>query len=484
MNRTKILALIVTLLCIAFSSNIYAGNAKAGDGFVTCNLDGTATDKGQVFSKAAINVSNIDQSGNYIYKGVMVGTFKKGTAQWDLLTSNSIITNSLNIEVTNFGDITKYEYNEVYCIAYKIMYEMPFDDGVTVTTSWNALDGSYFTVKTLITPTIDTIEITGNRGFGEDATINATGTNISQAAYRIFYTKSVTVPLVADANNDEIPDGWLEPSPAIREDMDVINDKKISKVVAGTNLSNTEWTYVVFKVAVASSSGLWAWKFSPVYGLGGGGAGGGYGGYLNYVGHNQILKSNGQEVVVTAPDTPDPTYGPYNQYILDYMYGINKFANLDSLTYRLEFDVIDYQTIKDMKFIFDFNEYNERNVEIQPTYMRLVKRADNGPNKGKFVVLKDLVYTAQGVNRYTAALGNDNGGTPMIIANQAGRYAIEYGCLLKIKHDIDDTLITIRNTAEIRVCVGTGKYDELIEPDRPNNKFYIETKATRNVGYR
>lgn len=482
MKYIKVAVLVVTLLCILTANDVSAENAKLGDGHISCNLDGSTTDKGVPFSKANLNVTGIDTSGNYIYKGIMFGVFKKGETEWTLLLSNSILTDSASIEVTDFGNITTYEYNTVYSMGYKILYESIDGTGPIVSTDWNIIDGSYFKVVTIVLPTLDTVEINGTRTYGEDVTLNGTGTNIREAAYRIYYTTSITAPLVEDNDKDGNPDGWFQPTPEVRESMLVDGDTKISKTVSGDNLSDITWTYVTFKVAVASSTGIWVWKFTPPYSLGGSGAGGGGGGsYLNYVGHNQIIESNGKTIVLTAPDTPDPTYGPYDDYVMNNLFGINKSIDGDYLKYRLEFDVVNYEKIKDIKVLFYFNSYNERNVEIQPVYMKLVKRQPDG----SFAVLKDLVYTAQGVNRYVVALGNDNWGNPMIVANQGGRYAIEYRAILKVRADIEDTLVTITNEAQIRTCVGTGRYDEIIEPDRPSNKFYINTKVTRlNVIYR
>lgn len=144
MKRFLQTILFTSVLSIILSVNIYAANAE----FITCDENGAST--GTLFSKATITVSDIDMSGNYIYHGVDVAVFKKPTSgsEWATAFQKRIPTNSLKIQITDFGDESKYNDSEIYALAYRVLYTMiDSEEGSIIETEWKRIEGSYFRIK-------------------------------------------------------------------------------------------------------------------------------------------------------------------------------------------------------------------------------------------------------------------------------------------------------------------------------------------------
>ena len=146
---TKILALIVAvILCFQIYLPVHAANSAAGDSFVTCDENGSGVVSG--FEDATITISNLDTSGNFIYKGVDVGIFKKPASgtDWDTVFVKRIMTDSLKIKITDLGDMSQYESGQVYALGYKVLYQtLGSDENPIVADQWQKVDGSYFKIK-------------------------------------------------------------------------------------------------------------------------------------------------------------------------------------------------------------------------------------------------------------------------------------------------------------------------------------------------
>lgn len=82
-------------------------------------------------------------------------------------------------------------------------------------------------------------------------------------------------------------------------------------------------------------------------------------------------------------------------------------------------------------------------------------------------------------NRYDVSIGLDNSNNPILLSNGSGLYAIQYSGTLATKPSADNTNITMRNEAELRVYSTTGSYIGTLNSDLPRNKFYIDTQVSR-----
>ena len=620
------------LFCALFAINTFAANAVTGDTLITCNIDGTLTDKGTTINSATITVSNIDTSGNYIYSGILLGVFKKGVSDWSLVPelSQSILTNSTVVQLTSFGDIIKYEYSSIYALGYRILYEpigsnqliegtdwIPINDNffkvmsgapsatitgtsitptgtndvnitgtgtniaaakyrVFYTTSdilpsldrtpnvenpgngwtdsgsvydmtiisptsvsatalgttfnatwkyvlfkvavtsmtdesdgwvWKYTDAYKIATKEVVVPpqqsagpvTISTVTVMppqipqGETGYGKPVDLSATGTNISNAKYRIFFTKNATPPTILTTDNAPDPDtnadsGWEQPNPQYVADMTINSSTSVSATVPGSDFDDTNYKYAIFKVAVADTDNNWTWKYSSIYKISDWQVStpttppsppstSNYG-YLSYVAHNQLVDTDGKRLIATGPHTLDSKYGPYTYSDLLALDNYNKFYNGNTVTYRLEFDILTPEKaneIKDMKIDFDFNSTNEKNVDLQPLSVNLLKRQTNGT----FALAKVLSFAPDGTNRYYTAIGLSDAKNPMFAEGGIGRYAIEYTMVVNVGPDPEDSMVTIKNDTQIKIYIGEYIYTEVIEPARPNHKFYIETKVSR-----
>lgn len=141
MKAFRKLIFFTFLAYLLFASSAFA----EGSEFTTCNENGVST--GTVFSKATINVSNVDMSGNYLYFGIDAGIFKKteSVGDWLIIYQQRVPTNSLKVQITDFGDLSKFENGQVYTLGYRVLYTMlDSEDETLIETDWKRIEGSYF----------------------------------------------------------------------------------------------------------------------------------------------------------------------------------------------------------------------------------------------------------------------------------------------------------------------------------------------------
>lgn len=143
--------ILVSIICVfMFINTAYAQSAKVGDVLITCNEDGTQIGKGEVFTKVGISISGIDKSGYYLYYGVDIGAFKKSQheGKWEAVFIERVPTNSLEIEIEDLMDISKYEYNTVYMIGYRVLYRPNgVENNPIIETEWIEAEDSCFMIK-------------------------------------------------------------------------------------------------------------------------------------------------------------------------------------------------------------------------------------------------------------------------------------------------------------------------------------------------
>lgn len=569
----KNMLFLVLLFCTLFSINIYAENAKSGDIFVTSDQKGTPS--GTVFTNATINVSNLDTSNNFRYYGVDVGVFKKpesGT-NWSTIFVKRITTNSLSIKVTDFGDKTAYEYEGIYALGYRVLYQAIGSEADSIIEAgWQMVPQSHFVVKPIVVnltaptanqifynsmavsgtvqcpsgdvlkimycwdseagtgtqlgsnittngadktfnqnidtstvlgrdhvlyvwaedsyggksnkvsvnlkksllPTLNQPTVTGSGVYGENAVLSGTGTNINIAKYRIFYTtRLIAPPIQPNSDYSSLGDEWVDSGKV--GDMNVDSGTSILKNIIGPDLADRTWTYAVFKVGVSSVTDDWVFNHTEPYKLGDSRYNSLTEIYIDHVAHNQVIHTPDKDIAVSDPYTPVESY---NASDIDALNSYNTFIDGDYLKYRIEFDVVKPETVKDIKIVLNFNAYNEDNVEVLLNSAKLyyLPISSTVPVKD----LKSLCRSEGRKNRYIIALGDDNGGTPIIQANGKGRYVIEYTGILKVKSNQGETLVLIQNEANIWIYSNKGTYPGTFDIELPSNKNYIETRVWRD----
>ena len=319
------------------------------------------------------------------------------------------------------------------------------------------------TYSVVIPVTLNVPTVFGSGYYNENALLSATGANFDDASYRIYYTTNATSPTISAGSNPGV--GWIDSG--VANTMTINSSISISEVIAGTDLSNLTWTYVTFKVWAASSTGDSAIKYTTAYSLTDNPSN--VDSYIGKIAHNQIL-TNGT-VIANPNDVSN-----------------NVYIDGDIVRYRLELDVLKPSRIKDMNITLDCNLYNDPNIQLQLNSIVLKKGTESPIGSGQYTYapIKDLSGIATdgpvgGTNRYNFLLGNDNGGTPIIIANGIGRYAIEYTGRIKANYSQIATSTVIRNDAQIKVYTGSGLYPNTIEQDRPNRKSYMDTNVSKMV---
>lgn len=161
MKSIKTLLLTTIITVILLSACAFAGEMA----FITCDENGKAM--GTQFSKATINVSSIDMSGNYLYYGIDICVYKKAIAgtEWQTLFQKRIPTNSLKIQIADFGESASYKNDEIYSLGYRVLYTMlDSEEGNVIETDWKRIDGGYFKIKgegeVGITPVVETTPTT------------------------------------------------------------------------------------------------------------------------------------------------------------------------------------------------------------------------------------------------------------------------------------------------------------------------------------
>ncbi len=122
MRKFVMISISLMLGCFLLTTNVHAEYAQAGDKLIACDINGN--NEGAVFSKATITISDVDLLGNYVYWGVDVGVFKKiSDTQWQNVLVERLVMNGLTVQVDNFGPITSYEYDTVYALGFRVLYQ-------------------------------------------------------------------------------------------------------------------------------------------------------------------------------------------------------------------------------------------------------------------------------------------------------------------------------------------------------------------------
>ena len=163
MKTIKIILAILALWLITIPG--LANAVDSNDKLVPCNINGN--NSGIPFTQATIDISDEETIGSYayVYSGVEIGVFKKPAdyspsnpqdADWSLVQPvQRAITDNLKIDVASFGNMSKYDYNQVYTIGYRLLYK---PSGLTsnpiVEAEWHRVDNSYFKVIQSLPPAI------------------------------------------------------------------------------------------------------------------------------------------------------------------------------------------------------------------------------------------------------------------------------------------------------------------------------------------
>ena len=146
-NYIKLITLTFGLW-IMLAGAVFAANASEGDIFILSNENGISKD--MTFTEASFSILDLDDSGEYAYYGVDIGTFKKSEIdnEWSTLYIQRVETNDLNFKIDDFGDITGYEYGNVYVIGYRVLYQIiGSTDGSVEESAWKMVPDSYFVVS-------------------------------------------------------------------------------------------------------------------------------------------------------------------------------------------------------------------------------------------------------------------------------------------------------------------------------------------------
>lgn len=142
--------------------------AASNQTFVPCNIDAVKT--GESFTKATISITSLDTSGNFIYMGIDAGIFEKPSnydsgnpqnAEWNMIYMQRVYTNNLNVDITDFGDMSAYKKDKVYTTGYRIIYRPsgPQTNPI-VETEWRKVDSGYFKLVSAIEVTEFTDRVT------------------------------------------------------------------------------------------------------------------------------------------------------------------------------------------------------------------------------------------------------------------------------------------------------------------------------------
>ncbi len=146
MRRIKLTFMIV-ILCMTLPVHIYAEKAQEGDRFERCSKAGVGT--GFVFlptstTPVTVEISNLDP--NYIYYGIDIGIFHKiSDTNWtNLFDIDREVTNNTIVEIADFGALDSYDYDDVYILSYRILYQTP--EGSLIEGPWQMDERNCFKV--------------------------------------------------------------------------------------------------------------------------------------------------------------------------------------------------------------------------------------------------------------------------------------------------------------------------------------------------
>ena len=161
LQRMGIVFTVSILVCaLFFVSNTFANSQVT---LVTCDEYGNTGLSDSSFAKATITISDLDSSGNYNYYGADVGTFEipvNNTASH--IYTTRVPTNNLSFQITDFGDLSKYQDSKIYVLGYRVLYQSIGDSsGNIIESSWKVDSNSYFKAITNNHPFI-TCDSAGN----------------------------------------------------------------------------------------------------------------------------------------------------------------------------------------------------------------------------------------------------------------------------------------------------------------------------------
>ena len=97
-----------------------------------------------VTNPVTLNISDLDP--NYIYYGVDTGIFKKASAtDWtNLFDIHREPTNNTIIKIASYGAITSYNYDDIYMLGCRILYQTP--EGDLIEGPWQMDEGNCFKI--------------------------------------------------------------------------------------------------------------------------------------------------------------------------------------------------------------------------------------------------------------------------------------------------------------------------------------------------
>jgi hypothetical protein len=186
-NRCNYIFLIILICILLFQATAYAA---AGGVYVACDADGNpATTK---FSKAEVDLKDVDKIDNFTYSGADVAIFKRPTSgdDYEMINVTRIFTNSPMLSIQDFGDNSKFDEISTYCIGYKPIYRPAGvnDFSTLIEDKWNMLEDSYF--KALPPVQFDVSQFT-DRVTG----INKSYTDEQAARLNYYFPKSEVVSM-------------------------------------------------------------------------------------------------------------------------------------------------------------------------------------------------------------------------------------------------------------------------------------------------
>ena len=159
------------LICaLVFISNTFADNQIT---LITCDEDGNTGLPDTSFAKASITISDLDSSGNFTYYGIDVGTFEVLVSNIsNSINTKRVPTNNLSFQITDFGDLLKYEEGKIYVLGYRVLYQPIGDNGLNIVESnWKMVTDSYF--KVVIRDPFITCDSTGRVGSDDESFVQA-----------------------------------------------------------------------------------------------------------------------------------------------------------------------------------------------------------------------------------------------------------------------------------------------------------------------
>ncbi len=147
MKQLKPTLILTILICLLLPINTYAEKAQNGDRFERCSKAGAGT--GFVFLPTAatpvtLEISKLDP--NYTYYGIDIGVFEKiSDTDWtNIFDIEREVTNNTIVEIADFGAIDSYDYDDVYILSYRILYQTP--EGSLIEGPWQMDERNCFKV--------------------------------------------------------------------------------------------------------------------------------------------------------------------------------------------------------------------------------------------------------------------------------------------------------------------------------------------------